>query len=223
MLCRGDARGQVLTSSQALKRADRRPAAALFRQTRGLGRPLVHQGWTTNGNFSFVAFVTSCRRRANPFFALSILRLEHHGMTVDAVTQACRWRAIGKDVTKMSAAIGAANFSAHHPVADVAMLCHGIGLHGFEITGPAASGIELRIGNEERLVAGGAAIETFFGAVPIWPGKGALCAVFAQDSVLLGRELFTPLLIGFGNFGRFEIAHQRPLSVGIDIVTMRVH
>ena len=44
------------------------------------------------------------------------------------------------------------------------------------------------------------------------------CSVLAQDSILFRCQLFAPFGIGLGDSRRFEIAHQRPLSVVTDIV-----
>src|SRR3546814_16862229 len=93
-------------------------------------------------------------------------------MAVDTVAQPGRRRAIGKYMAEMAAAIGAADLRADHAELVVAVFRHDARLHRLEIARPAASGVELGVGDKQRLVAGGAAVQAFFGTFPIGAGGG---------------------------------------------------
>lgn len=141
-----------------------------------------------------------------------LLRFKHHGMSIDAVAQTGWGWTIREHVAEVAAAIGAANFRADHAESRIAMFRHGVSLDWLEIAGPAATGIELGVGDEQRLIAGSAAVEAFFRAVPVGASKRALGAVFAQNPVLVRRQFLAPLRIGLGYFGCWVIAHQEILS-----------
>ena len=82
------------------------------------------------------------------------------------------------------------------PEGIVLVLVDGLRVGGNHEAGPAAAGIELRAGKKQQRTAARAVIVAGFVILGECAGVGALGALFAQDVVLLRRELFAPL--GFG-------------------------
>src|SRR5690349_1619369 len=77
-----------------------------------------------------------------------------HRYAIDAVTQACRRRPIGKNVTKMTAATGAMHLGASHSVALVLL---GLDCTADRVieTRPSCPALEFLLRNEQRLVTSG--------------------------------------------------------------------
>src|SRR5580704_4687479 len=89
---------------------------------------------------------------------LGLFRLQLQRRRIDAVAQAGRAGAVIEDVAEMAAALRAQHFGPHHAVADVALLVD-MALGGRRGKArPAAAGIELGVGFEQRLAAAGADI-----------------------------------------------------------------
>src|SRR5262249_49746910 len=116
---------------------------------------------------------------------------------VDAVAQPRRIRSVGKHVTEMAAALLAVHFGPRHEVALVALRLDGVGIEWLVEARPAGTGIEFRVPIEQRCATSGAHIHRFIVRVPIRPGEGALRPLLAEHVVLLRRELFAPLVVGF--------------------------
>src|SRR4051794_3717853 len=68
---------------------------------------------------------------------------------------------------------------------------------GLEKTWPTGAGIELRIRGKERETATDAGINSVRLIVEQRAAEGPLSSLGAGDGKLLGRQLFTPLGIGF--------------------------
>src|SRR5689334_6927341 len=76
---------------------------------------------------------------------------------------------------------------------------------------PAAAGIELGIGLEQRLAAAGADIGAGTMVVLIFAAERALGRLLAQHGVLHRRELFAPLRLALLDLAaRFGVAHCSP-------------
>src|SRR6266404_5112617 len=121
--------------------------------------------------------------------------MEDQRKAVDAVAQAGRLRPIVKDVTEMTAAAAAVNFSPQHPKGAVFGLADGI-VERLIKTRPAGAALEFRLRGEQRQVAAGAGE----GALAVFLEQRArsrpLGALLAQDLVLLRRQLGAPFRIG---------------------------
>jgi hypothetical protein len=123
-------------------------------------------------------------------------RLEVKRVAVHAISQAGRSRAIRKNMPEMPVAGGAADFRSAHPEGAILELAHGIRPDGLEETRPAASGIEFRIRDEERILACCTAVKSWTLLMKMRTRAGTLRAVLAQDLVLFGREPVAPFGIG---------------------------
>src|SRR5207247_205456 len=129
----------------------------------------------------------------------------------------------------MAVAVRAQDFSADHAVADIALLVD-MAVHGRRGEArPAAAGIELGVGFEQRLAAAGAGISALAVLVLILAGERPLGRLLAQHGVLHRRQLLAPLgfalddlagcfgvghlasLIGSLSIGGLRVAHQRRL------------
>src|ERR1700761_2085793 len=84
-------------------------------------------------------------------FGLGLFRLQLQRRRIDAVAQAGRAGAVVEDVAEMAAALRAQHFGPDHAVADVTLLVDmALGGRRGEAR-PAAAGIELGVGFEQRL------------------------------------------------------------------------
>ena len=88
----------------------------------------------------------------------SSLRLQLQRGRVDAVAQAGRAGAVVEDVAEMAVALRAQHLGADHAVAGIAFLVDMALDRGLGEARPAAAGIELGVGLEQRLAAAGADI-----------------------------------------------------------------
>ena len=77
-------------------------------------------------------------------------------------------------------------------------------------SGPAAAGVKFAFSVEQRLAAADAAINARLMVVPIFAGEGSLRSFLPCDVILFGRELLTPLVVGFFNaaFGFVGLGHD---------------
>src|SRR4051794_20927119 len=147
--------------------------------------------------------------------------LELQRSRIDAVAQACRPRTVGEDMAEMAAAFGAEHLGAEHAVADVPLLVDMAIDRGLGEARPAAAGIELGVGLEQRVAAAGAEIGAGAVVVLILTGEGTLGRLLAQHRVLHRRQLAAPLLFALddlvvsglvvGGF-RLGVGHGSPVS-----------
>ena len=76
----------------------------------------------------------------------------------------------------MSAAFLALNFGANHPVAVIGNEFYVLAVGRLGETRPASAGIEFGIGREKLIAAHGAFVHPLIVGLPIFSGKGLLCA-----------------------------------------------
>jgi hypothetical protein len=115
-------------------------------------------------------------------------------------------------MAEMRIARGAANLGAAHEPRAILALAHGVRLGRRPEAGPAGAGIEFGIRRKQRRTTAYA----FEHPVALFAvermREGRLGAVLAGDTVLLGREQLSPLLVGLGDFSRAGI-HAACFSV----------
>src|SRR5881392_3684072 len=112
----------------------------------------------------------------------------------------------------MAVAFRAQDLSADHAVADIALLVD-MAVHGGRgETRPAAAGVELGIGFEQRLAAAGAGIGALAVLVLIFTGERPLGRLLAQHGVLHRRQLLAPLGLALDDLaGCFGVGHLASL------------
>src|ERR1700731_89228 len=129
------------------------------------------------------------QRRTPP----ALFRLQLQRRRIDAVAQSGRAGAVLEDMAEMAVALRTKHLGADHAVADVALLVDMALRCGLRKTRPAAAGIELGVGFEQRLPAAGAGI----GARPVlmfvFAGERPFGRLLAQHRVLHRRQFLAPL------------------------------
>src|SRR5947207_12720722 len=123
-----------------------------------------------------------------------LVQLQRGG--VDAITEPGRVRAVREDVPEVAAAGRAQHLCAHHAVARVGLLLHGLLPRRRRERRPAAAGVVLRIRVEQLRAAAGAAVGARLEDMVVLPAERSLGSLLAEDAVLLGRQLLAPLLLG---------------------------
>src|SRR3954467_9536330 len=150
-----------------------------------------------------------------PGGAQGLFGFELQGRGIDAVTQARRPRAVGEDMAEMAAALGAQHLGTDHAVADVPLLVDMALDGGLGEAGPAAAGIELRVGLEQHIAAAGAGIGAGAVVLLIFAGEGTLGRLLAQHCVLHRRQLAAPLLFALDDLVvrgfRLGVGHGSPV------------
>src|SRR6201996_7739355 len=155
----------------------------------------------------------ACRfQPRNPIFGGPrgrLFRIELQRRRIDAVTQSGRPRAVLEHMAEMTIAARAQHFGADHAVAHVAFLVDtAFGCRLGEAR-PAAAGIELGIGLEQRLSAAGADIGARAMLMLVFAGEGPFGRLLAQHRVLHRRQFLAPL--GFALFDlwrRLGVRHE---------------
>src|SRR5262249_22474197 len=112
------------------------------------------------------------------------------------VAEPGRRGAVREDMAEVAAAFGAMDLGPRHPVAAIARGADGLVADRLGEARPAGAAVELRVGLEERLAAGGAdkGAAAFF---LVQRARAArLGAVLAEHLVLLRRERSAPIVIG---------------------------
>src|SRR5215211_1757100 len=112
----------------------------------------------------------------------------------------------------MTVAFRAQHLRADHAVGDIALLVD-MAVHGRRRkTRPAAAGIELGVGFEQRLAAAGAGIGALAVLVLIFAGERPLGRLLAQHGVLHRRQFLAPLGLALDDLaGRFGVGHLASL------------
>src|SRR6266478_5376249 len=122
-----------------------------------------------------------------------LFRLQLQRRRIDAVAQSGRAGAVLEHMPEMAVALRAQHFGPDHAVADVALLVDVALQRRLGKARPAAAGIELGVGFEQRLSAAGAGV----GAGPllmlVFAGERALGRLLAQHRVLHRRQFLAPL------------------------------
>src|ERR1019366_6354933 len=137
-----------------------------------------------------------------------LFRLQFQRRRIDAVTQSGRAGAVLEDMAEMAVALRTKHFGPDHAVAAVAFLLDMALRRRLGKAWPAAAGIELGVGFEQRLAAAGADV----GAGPllmlVFAGERPLGRLLAQYRVLHRRQFAAPL-----GFALLHLASRR-LGVG---------
>src|SRR3954453_11810947 len=135
------------------------------------------------------------------------LRLQLQGCRVDAVAQSGRSRTVLEHMAEMAIALRAQHLGADHAVADVALFVD-MALHCGRGKGrPAAAGIELGVGFEQRLAAAGAGVNARAVLMLVFTGKRPLGRFLAQHRVLHRRQFLAPLGFGLFKLCGFGVGH----------------
>ena len=109
---------------------------------------------------------------------------------VDAVAQAAAVaRAVGEHMAEMAVAVRRAHLGADHAVGGVAQLVDVGGLDRLGEARPAAAGIVLVGGGEQRLARDDVDVDAGLLVVEVLAGAGPLGAALLRDPILLRREL----------------------------------
>ena len=132
-------------------------------------------------------------------YLMAIACARSFGWLQDAEALARGQRPVVEDMPKVRAAALAAHLHAHHAVARVDQPLHARLLDGGGEAWPAAAGVELRAGLEERFAAAHAAVAPGLEVVPPAAGEGALGGRVARHLVLQGVELGAPLLVALAH------------------------
>jgi hypothetical protein len=103
-------------------------------------------------------------------------------------------------MSEVSAALAANDLSPGHAIACVLFSVDSFVIDGFVEAGPTGTGIILRIRVEQFIPTCCAFVYTRVFCLIVLAGKRSLRSFHSADFVLLGREYFFPLLVGFLNF-----------------------
>src|SRR5712691_11036814 len=134
---------------------------------------------------------------------------------IDAVAQSGRAGAVVEHMPEMAVALRAQHFGPDHAVADVALLVDVALQRRLSKTRPAAAGIELGVGFEQRLSAAGAGV----GAGPllmlVFAGERPLGRLLAQHRVLRRRQFLAPLGLALLDLAghRLGVGHETSLQM----------
>src|SRR5882757_1326321 len=112
----------------------------------------------------------------------------------------------------MAVAFRAQDLSADHAVADIALLVD-MAVHGGRGEArPAAAGVELGVGFEQRLAAAGAGISARAALVLIFARERPLGRLLAQHGILHRRQFLAPLGLALVDLaGCFGVGHSTSL------------
>jgi hypothetical protein len=103
-------------------------------------------------------------------------------------------------MSKVSAALAANDLIPGHAIACVFFSPDAFGINGFVEAGPTGTGIILCVRIEQFIPTCCAFVYTRVFCLIVLAGKRSLRSFHSADFVLLGREYFFPLLVGFLNF-----------------------
>ena len=129
---------------------------------------------------------------------------------IDAITQAGRGRAVRKHVAQMSSAPAAVDLFAHHSEAAIPRAFERA-LDRCKETRPTGAALELPIGHEQGLAAGGAFERSLAMLVQQGAGTRPLRSVAAKDRILVRSQNPAPLFIGFRHWIPF-LSHGSPCA-----------
>ena len=111
-------------------------------------------------------------------------------------------------MAEMAVAFRAQHLGADHAVADIALLVDMALDRRLGEARPAAAGIELGVGLEQRLAAAGAGIGALAVLMLVFAGERPLGRLLAQHRILHRRQFLAPLGVALLNLvGRFGVGH----------------
>src|SRR5437588_11203173 len=174
----------------------------------------IQPSWEPTGKrFPFIAGSDG----EDHFFVRSVsklFRLQLQRRRVDAVAQAGGAGAVVEDVAEMAVALRTQHLGADHAVGHVALLVDMAVDGRRRKTRPAAAGIELGVGLEQRLAAAGARIGALAVLVLILAGERPLGRLLAQHRILHRRQLAAPFGFALFDLGcRLDVGHNVLLRV----------
>src|SRR5215217_9418550 len=121
----------------------------------------------------------------------------------------------------MAVAFRTQHLGADHAVGDIALLVDMAVHGGRRKTRPAAAGVELGIGFEQRLAAPGAGVGALALLVLIFAGERPLGRLLAQHSVLHRRQFLAPLGLALDDLGGcFGVGHSTSLIGSLQLVAL---
>ena len=98
-------------------------------------------------------------------------------------------------MTQMRLTAFAEDLDAFHAMRGVPPVRHTLGV-GLKKTGPAAGGSKFLGTGKKMVPTGSAVVLTFLVKIIVLSGKGPLGGGFAGNGIKIGREYFSPFLIG---------------------------
>src|SRR5882724_2203614 len=137
--------------------------------------------------------------------SLGLLWLQFERCRIDAVAQSGRTGSVLEDMPEMAVALRAQHFGSGHAVADVTLLVDMALRRRLGKARPAAAGIELGVGFEQRLSAAGADVGAGPPLMLIFAGERPLGRLLAQHRILHRRQFLAPL-----DLALFDLAWHRP-------------
>src|SRR5271169_2069256 len=120
---------------------------------------------------------------------------------VDAVALTTWARSVVEDVAKVTAAATAEDLGAAHEKAVVCAQLDRAGDRTLGETGPPGARVELRVGAKQLARACGTAVRATVLVVHVLASERRLGAAATKAVVLLGGQLFPPLLVGLVDVG----------------------
>src|SRR6266478_2782152 len=144
-----------------------------------------------------------------------LFRLQLQRRRIDAVAQSGRAGAVLEHMPEMAVALRAQHFGPDHAVADVALLVDVALQRRLGKTRPAAAGIELGVGFEQRLSAAGAGVGARRLLVLVFAGERPLGRLLAQHRVLHRRQFLAPLGLALLDLAghRLGVGHETSLQM----------
>src|SRR5450432_2889952 len=108
-------------------------------------------------------------------------------------------------MAEVAVALRTQHFGADHAMGDVALLVDMVFRCRRGKARPAAAGIELGVGFEQRLAAAGAAVAAAPLLMLVFAGERPLGGLFAQHSILHRRQFLAPLGLALLDFARHRL------------------
>lgn len=131
--------------------------------------------------------------------------LKGHGHSIHAVAQARRFGSVIKDVAQMSSTDIAEHFRTNHAIRFIRCFLNGVFSKWRVEAWPPRTRIELRIGREQGIMATSTVKCTVIMNIIQGAGKSPFSAVFAQYTILVGRQDFLPFGVRFNDPLRWVI------------------
>jgi hypothetical protein len=111
------------------------------------------------------------------------LRFEVKSYGVNAVPHPGFRGSIGKNMTEVRIAIGAANFSPDHAMAGIQNFRDSFFAGGLVKSGPAASGVEFGVRQKQLRAAGTAGIAALLKELIVFPREGSFRSTLSKNAV----------------------------------------
>ena len=136
------------------------------------------------------------------------LRLQFERCRVHAIPQSCRPGAIRKDVPEMSVAAAAKHFNAAHAVFVIFFGRDVLVLNRLVETGPATSGLVLRVGTEQLLATADAGVSSRLLLRVVLSAKRRFRSALPRYAELFIGQLRPPLGVALANLFRHANPYQ---------------